>query len=67
MKAVLRWIYHPLTTASGPSGFITTVKLKFTLNDRWLDLTPQQAERDFLRQVKPPQVVRGRRTRTREM
>ena len=59
LKAVLRWIYHPLTTASGPSGFITTVELKFALNSRWLDLTPQQAERDFLRQVKPPQVVRA--------
>ena len=59
LKAVLRWIYHPLTTASGPSGFITTVELKFALNSRGLDLTPQQAERDFLRQVKPPQVVRA--------
>lgn len=58
MKAALRWNYKPLTTDSGPSGFITIVKIKFTLNCQGMDLTPRQAERDFLRQVKPPQVVR---------
>ncbi len=58
LKAARRWIYHPLATASGPSGFITTVELKFSLHYRGTDLTPRQAERDFLRQVKPPQVVR---------
>jgi TonB family protein len=58
LKAAGRWIYHPLATASGPSGFITTVELKFSLQHSMTDLTPRQAERDFLRQVKPPQVVR---------
>jgi TonB family protein len=58
LKAVSRWIYHPLITASGPSGFIATVELKFALHFQGIDLTPRQAERDFLRQVKPPQVVR---------
>jgi TonB family protein len=57
LKAARRWIYHPLATASGPSGFITTVELKFSLHYRGTDLTPRQAERDFLRQVKPPQAV----------
>lgn len=58
LKVASRWIYHPLATASGPSGFITTVEMKFALQYRQIDLTPRQAERDFLRQVKPPQVVR---------
>jgi TonB family protein len=57
LKAARRWIYHPLATASGPSGFITTVEMKFTLFYRGTNLTPRQAERDFLRQVKPPQVM----------
>ena len=58
LKTTLRWIYHPLTTPRGPSGFITTVKVKFTLNSKRTDLTPEQAERDFQRQVKLPQIVR---------
>jgi TonB family protein len=60
LKATCRWTYHPLTTPSGPSGFITRVRLKFSLYNRGqeAELTPRQAEKDFLRQVKPPQVVR---------
>jgi TonB family protein len=58
LQAARRWIYHPLATASGPSGFITTVELKFALHYRETDLMPRQAEQDFLRQVQPPQVVR---------
>jgi TonB family protein len=60
LKATRRWTYHPLTTPSGPSGFITMVRLKFSLRNRGAEaeLTPRRAEQDFLRQVKPPQVVR---------
>jgi len=58
LKATRQWVYHPLATASGPSGFITTVELKFNLDYRESSLTPQQAERDFVRQIKPPKVVR---------
>jgi len=60
LKATRRWIYHPLITPSGPSGFITLVRLKFSLHNRsaQTELTPRRAEQDFLRQVKPPQVVR---------
>ena len=61
LKAARRWIYHPLTTPSGPSGFITKVRLKFSLHNRGgaaAVLTPRRAEQDFLRQIKPPQVVR---------
>ena len=58
MNATRQWIYHPLATPSGPSGFITMVRVKFALPHPGLDLSPQQAERDFDRQVKPPQVNR---------
>jgi TonB family protein len=58
LTATRRWIYRPLATAAGPSGFITTVSLKFTLGNVGASLTPQQAEHDFLRQVKPPQMKR---------
>ncbi len=68
LKATRKWVYHPLKTSSGPSGFITTVELKFTLNNGFFEeppedreqrdfLTPQKAERDFMRQVKPAEVV----------
>jgi TonB family protein len=59
LKAARRWVYHPLATASGPSGFITTVQLRFTLQYGESELTPQQAERDLERQIKPPQITRG--------
>ena len=59
LKAARRWLYRPFATTTGPSGFITTVELKFSLEYRESNLTPQQAERDFLRQIKPPQVMRS--------
>jgi hypothetical protein len=58
LKSTLRWIYHPLATPKGPSGFVTIVKVKFFLKYQGTALTPEQAERDFQRQVKPPQIVR---------
>ena len=58
VKAARRWTYHPLATAAGPSGFITMVEVRFVLDFRKAVLTPQQALRDFVRQIKPPQVVR---------
>ncbi len=70
LKATRQWVYQPFETPSGTTGFITTVELRFTL-DNWnfesADqrengqdiLTPERAERDFMRQVKPPKVVRA--------
>lgn len=57
LRAARGWTYHPLITPSGPSGFCTVVTLRFTLQIRWEELTPQQAEEDFMRQVKPPEAV----------
>ena len=57
LKAVTHWMYRPLATATGPAGFNTTVRLKFSLHHPGVQLSAQQAERDFARQVKPPQIV----------
>jgi TonB family protein len=66
LKAVRRWIYHPLATAAGPSGFITTVEMRFSMDFKDVELTPQQAERDLARRIKPPQVVRPEEQAHRE-
>jgi len=58
LQATRQWRYQPLSTASGPARFITKVKVRFTLHCRAMELTPQQAEKDFVRQIKPPQMVR---------
>jgi len=58
LAAARHWLYRPLSTAYGPEGFITAVQLKFDLTLPNADLPPPRAESDFLRQVKPPRVVR---------
>lgn len=55
LKAVRTWSYRPLATAA---GFRTSVVMRYSLKLPPKDLTPRQAEQDFLRQVKPPQVLR---------
>jgi len=58
LRATRGWTFHPLTTPSGPSGFTAQVRLIFTLENRWAGLGPRRAEQDFLRQVKPPALIR---------
>jgi len=57
LKAVRGWIYRPLQTPSGPSGFLTTVEVKFSLRPHQTDTMPPEPERDLSRQVKPPEVI----------
>jgi TonB family protein len=57
LKAIRRWIYHPLLTPSGPSAFLTTVDLQFALRLRKVDRMPPNAELDLSRQIKPPEVI----------
>ena len=54
LKAVRDWVYRPLTTPRGAQGFVAFVRMKFSLTSGPADLTPQRAERDFDRQIKPP-------------
>jgi TonB family protein len=57
LQAARGWIYTPLATAAGPSGFTTTVALRFALDLRGIALTPQQAEKDFWRRTKPAEAI----------
>ncbi len=57
LKAVTLWLYRPLATQAGPVGFTARVRMKFSLHHAQTELTPQQAERDFERQVRPPHLV----------
>ena len=57
LKAARGWIYRPLETPAGPSGFLTTVEVRFSLRAHKMDTVPTQPERDLSRQVKPPEVI----------
>jgi len=57
LKALRKWIYRPLKTASGPAAFLTTVEVKFSLRIHKNDTLPSQAESDLSRQVRPPVVI----------
>jgi TonB family protein len=56
LNTVSHWVFRPLATTTGPAGFKTTVRFKFSLRRQRTQLMPPQAELDFQRQVKPPQI-----------
>ena len=51
------WRYRPYVVAGSASPFVTSVEVRFRLHIKKLDLDPTQAESDFSRQVKPPEVL----------
>jgi hypothetical protein len=51
------WRYRPYVAQGGATSFATAVEVKFALRIRKMDLAPLQAESDFGRQVKPPEVL----------
>jgi TonB family protein len=57
MNTVNQWLFRPATKPSGPAGFVTTVRLKYNLGNWGTRIPARQAEEDFLKQVKPVQVV----------
>src|SRR5579862_3009295 len=57
LTAVRRWVYRPLMTPYGPSGFITVVDLNFACHQDAPDPRPKQPERFLDRQIKPPAVI----------
>jgi len=59
LDSVRMWRYHPYVGKEGPTSFKTKVDVNFTLGRKELDLVPSQAESDFRRQVKPPEVLTG--------
>jgi TonB family protein len=58
LNSVATWRYRPYVAKGGPTSFATKVKVNFSLRSRGtMDLAPTQAESDFRRQVKPPEVL----------
>ena len=58
LKAIYHWVYRPFQTASGPADFQADVVVKFALQYQKRRLLPPNAERDFSRQIRIPQVLR---------
>ena len=58
LETIRTWTYTPLITPAGPSAFVTTVDMNYSLRIHMSDVRPTQAERDLSRQVKPPEVIR---------
>jgi len=57
LSTVHRWLYRPYIFKGGSSAFSTRVDINFALRWKREELRPPQAETDFGRQVKPPQVL----------
>jgi TonB family protein len=61
LNSVDAWHYRPYVArgGSGPTAFETRLEVNFSLRMSHMDLVPTQAESDFRRQVKPPEVLAG--------
>jgi len=61
LNSVTAWRYRPYVArgGSGPTAFETKLEVNFSLRTNRTDLVPTQAESDFRRQVKPPEVLTG--------
>ncbi|MGB7592339.1 MAG: TonB family protein [Terriglobia bacterium] len=59
LDRVRMWRYRPYAAEGGSTSFATVVDVNFTLRIKKMDLAPAQAESDFRRQVKPPEVLAG--------
>jgi TonB family protein len=57
LNSVRSWRYRPFLAKGDSSSFATTVEVNFTLRVKKMELPPAQAESDFRRQVKPPEVL----------
>ena len=57
LDRVRMWRYRPYVAQGGSTSFETAVDVNFALRIKNMDLGPTQAESDFRRQVKPPEVL----------
>ena len=59
LNSVAGWRYRPYVARGGssPTAFETKLEVNFSLRTNRMDLVPTQAESDFGRQVKPPEVL----------
>ena len=60
LNSVAAWRYRPYVVRGGhtPTAFETKLEVNFALRTNRMDLMPTQAESDFGRQVKPPEVLK---------
>jgi len=59
LGSVRTWRYRPYVGKGGPISFRTKVDVNFIIGRKEVNLIPAQAESDFRRQVKPPEVLTG--------
>jgi TonB family protein len=57
LRAVSEWRYRPLAAAGSSTSFVTVCEVNFLLHFRKWESPPPEAESDFSRQVKPPEVL----------
>jgi TonB family protein len=57
LNSVRTWRYRPFVAKGGSSSFATRVEVNFALRLKELDRAPLQAESDFRRQVRPPELL----------
>ncbi len=57
LEAVRSWRYRPYQTAAGVRPFLTTINMNFRLKNGNQGFLPPEPERDFDRQVTPPEVA----------
>jgi hypothetical protein len=59
LSVVPQWRYHPLVENGRRTSFLTVVEIKFALHYADSASVPPNAESDFSRQVKPPELLTG--------
>jgi TonB family protein len=57
LSRVPEWRYRPLMSGGRPASFLTVVEINFSLRYKDPGSVPPDAESDFSRQVKPPEVI----------
>jgi TonB family protein len=57
LDSIREWRYRPLVAEGGSTSFATLVDVNFALRLRKSEVPPPQAESDFSRQVKPPEIL----------
>jgi len=59
LSVIPQWRYRPLVSNGRRTPFITVVEIRFSLHYADPSFVPPNAESDFRRQVKPPEVLAG--------
>lgn len=57
LSSVYKWRFRPFAVEGDSTPFTTLVDVNFRLRQKKMDLRPEQADSDFSRQVKPPEVL----------